>query len=45
MVEDSHKQPFFLIIIDEGRGGFSVEGPMIDHGRLRFARRAADTIE
>jgi hypothetical protein len=30
MVEDSHKQPFFLIIIDEGRGVFSVEGPMID---------------
>jgi hypothetical protein len=30
MDEDQSKRPFFLIVIDEDRGVFFVEGPMAD---------------
>jgi hypothetical protein len=40
---DEHEltQPFFLIVIDEDRGVFSVEGPMTDGRPWQYAARKA----
>ena len=41
MDEDEPKRPFFLIVIDEDRGVFSVEGPMVDPKFRSFVGRWA----
>jgi hypothetical protein len=41
MDDDEPKQPFFLIVFDEDRGVFSVEGPMIDDRPWQSAARRA----
>jgi len=45
MEEDEPKRPFFLIVVDEDRGGFSVEGPMTDPGSPLPARDASSGVE
>jgi hypothetical protein len=43
MADDEPKRPIFLIVIDEDRGVFSVEGPMTDdHPWQSAARKARD---
>ena len=41
MNEHETTRPFFLIVIDEDRGIFSVEGPMIDDRPWQSAARKA----
>jgi hypothetical protein len=41
MDEDEPKRPFFLMVIDEDRGVFSVEGPMVDDRPWQSAARKA----
>ena len=41
MDEDEPKRPFFLVVIDEDRGVFSVEGPMTDDRPWQSAARKA----
>jgi hypothetical protein len=41
MDEDEPRRPFFLIVIDEDRGVFSVEGPIADDRPWQSAARKA----
>ena len=41
MDEDEPKRPFFLIVIDEDRGIFCIEGPMADDRPWQSAARKA----
>jgi hypothetical protein len=41
MSETAPPRPFFLIVADEDRGVFSVEGPMTDDAPWRAAARQA----
>ena len=41
MADDEHDRPFYLIVIDEDRGAFSVEGPMTDDRPWQSAARKA----
>ena len=41
MHDDKPTRPFFLIVIDEDRGVFSVEGPMTDDRPWQSAARKA----